>query len=176
MPKLLGQLLAIGLGLVGPLVALVLGVLTFGGQATVTPDHLPLAVGPTDAASALALSSVVDRVSAQSGDAVSWRKVSSRADAEDLLDHKEIYGAVLFRPTPGGLTATVLVSGAINPTATQAAQQALTQVAIGVTAAARAQAPVASDARQAVPPVQVITIHPTSAAGRTTARFASRMT
>src|SRR5207237_1367455 len=75
-----------------------------------------------------------------------------------------------------GVTGTVLVSGALNPSATQVAEPLLTQVAESVTAAARAQAARAateSSASAAVaqpgpprPSVRVVTIHPTSAAGR----------
>lgn len=167
-------------GLVGALVALVLGLLTFGVQATVEPRHVPLAVGTADAAAATALAPVAERVAAQGGEAVDWRTVSSRAEAERLLDRKEIYGAVLFSPGPTGPSATVLVSGALNPSATQVAQPLLTQVAEGVVAAARAQAASGSvqPGAAATPPsvpapgagspaVQVVTLHPTSAAGRT---------
>jgi hypothetical protein len=66
-----------------------------------------------------------------------------------MLDRKEVYGAVLFSPAPGGLAATVLLSGAVNPGATQAAQPVLEQVAEAVTRT-----------------VRVVTIHPTSGAGR----------
>jgi hypothetical protein len=146
-----------------------------------------------DAAAAPALAPLTGKVAAQGGNAVSWRTVDSRARAERLLDAKEIYGAVLFSPGPGGLSATVLVSGALNPGATQAAQPALTQVAVNATAAARAQAAAEAAARPAGvrasgaasaaagasgatgPPVQVVTLHPTSAAGRVLPLAASAM-
>src|SRR5207237_6288615 len=113
----------------------------------------------------------VSRVAARGGDAVDWRRVGSRAGAERLLDRKEVYGALLFNRGPQGLTATILVSGALNPSATQVAQPLLTRVAENVTAAARAQA--AGDPTQTSggaparpgPPtasVRVETIHPTS--------------
>jgi len=152
--------MAIAFGVVGALIALALGLLTFGVQATVRPDHVPLAVGATDAA----LAPIADRVSAQGGDAVSWRTVGSRAEAEQLLDRREVYGAVLFSLTPAGPSATVLVSGAVNPSGTQVAEPVLTQVAWGVVSAAR---PAGAPAAAGSPPaVQVVTIHPTSAAGR----------
>src|SRR5438105_4994429 len=98
------------------------GLLTIGAQATVEPHHLPLAIGPADAAAAQALAPITGRVAAQGGDAVSWRTVGSRAEAERLLDRKEVYGALLFSAAPTGPTATVLLSGAVNPSGTQAAQ------------------------------------------------------
>lgn len=180
--------IAVGLGVAGAFVALLLGLLTFGVQATVEPHHLPLAIGTADAASATAMAPVLDRVAAQGGDAVAWRRVGSRAEAEALLDRKQAYGAVIFTAGPAGPSATVLVSGALNPTATQVAQSALTQVAENVTSAARAQAASRQSAGQgpaaatgaasraaAAPGVQVVTIHPTSAAGRTLPLAASAL-
>ncbi len=91
---------------------------------------------------------------------------------------------MLFDPAPGGPTATVLLSGALNPSATQFAQPVLTQVAENVTSAARAQAasrpapaggPSAPTAAPPAPAVQVVTIHPTSAAGRTLPLAASAL-
>src|SRR6266700_7434272 len=133
-------LVAIVVSIAGPLVALALGLLTFGVQATVQPHHLPLAIGASSVSSAAALAPVTSRVAAQGGDAVDWRAVDSRAQAEGLLDRKDVYGAVLFDPAAGGLTATVLLSGAVNPSATQVAESVLSQVAETVTSASRAQA------------------------------------
>jgi hypothetical protein len=166
-------LISIGAGVVGAVLALVLGLLTFGVQATVDPRHVPLAVGTADASAAPALSQLVNNIAAEGGDRVDWRMVASRDEAQSLLDGKMIYGAVLFSPGPAGLTATVLVSGALNPNATAVAQPILTQLAEGATSAARAQrasqAPPAGTAPAASPAtaVQVVTLHPTSAAGRT---------
>jgi hypothetical protein len=174
----------------GAVVALLLGLLTFGVQATVEPHHLPLAIGAADAASAASLAPVLDLVAAQGGDAVNWQVVGSRAEAERLLDRKQAYGAVIFSSGPAGPSATVLISGALNPAATQVAQLALTQVAEGVTSAARAQAasrqsagqglgaapaPGAASRAAAAPGVQVVTIHATSAAGRTLPLAASAL-
>src|SRR5262252_4239516 len=136
--------------------ALLIGLLTFGVQATAAPSHVPLAVGVTTPA----LAPIAARVASQGGDAVSWRTISSRAEAERLLDDRAIYGAVLFSPGPGGPTATVLLSGALNPSATQVAQPVLTQVAATVLTSARTQPAGAN------PALQVVTVHPTSAAGR----------
>jgi hypothetical protein len=149
--------MAVVFGAAGAAVALMLGLLTFGVQATVQPSHVPLAVGATDPV----LAPIAGRVAAQGGDAVSWRTVSSRAEAERLLDRRDIYGAVLFGPSPTGPAATVLVSGAINPSATQVAEPVLTQVADNVVAAARPPGAPAGPLA-----VRVVTLHPTSAAGR----------
>src|ERR1700730_3151434 len=128
-----GGLVAVVLGVLGTLAALLIGLLTFSVQATIAPDRVPLAVGTLDAGAAPALAPLTGKVAAQGGNTVSWRTVDSRAQAERLLDRKEICGAVLFGPSPGGWSATVLVSGALNPGATQAAQPALTQVAVNAT-------------------------------------------
>ena len=135
---------------IGVIAAFVLGLLTFGVQATVNPDHVPLAVGAEDASSASALAQLIQGIASHGGDQVDWHPVQSRAEAESLLDSKQVYGAVLFSPGQGGLNATVLVSGAVNPNATSIAQSIL----VGVAAGTKAQ-------------FQVVTIHPASAAGRT---------
>ena len=178
--------LALGLATVGALAALLIGLLTFGVQATVEPRQVPLAIGASTPAAATALAPALDRVTGQGGDAISWRRVDSRTEAERLMDSKEAYGAVLFGPTPSGLTATVLLSGALNPSATQVALPVLTQVAEGVTAAARAQAasrppqpaggaPATSAPGAPTPAVEIVTLHPTSAAGRTLPLAASAL-
>lgn len=178
--------LALGLGTLGALAALLIGLLTFGVQATVEPRQVPLAIGASAPGAAPALAPALDRVTGQGGDAVSWRRVDSRTEAERLMDRKEAYGAVLFGPTPSGLTATVLLSGALNPSATQVALPVLTQVAEGVTAAARAQsasrppqpagaAPAAAAPGAPTPAVEIVTLHPTSAAGRTLPLAASAL-
>jgi hypothetical protein len=168
-----GGVVGVLFGTAGALIALLLGLITFGVQATVAPRQVPLALGVTAPSAAQALTPIIARVQAQSGDAVSWRTVGSRAEAERLLDRKEIYGALLLNPSPSGASATVLVSGAVNPSATQVAQPLLTQVAESIVSSLRAQA--AGRAAQAAPPaipaapvpaVQVVTIHPASAAGR----------
>lgn len=162
---------AVAVAAAGALAALLIGLVTFGVQATVAPSHVPLAVGATTPA----LAPVGERVAARGGDAVSWRTVTSRAEAERLLDRKEVYGALLLGPSPSGPTATVLLSGAVNPSGTQVAQPVLTEVGQAVVAAARAQAGPTAGAGSAAPPVEVVTIHPTSAAGRTLPLAASAL-
>jgi hypothetical protein len=173
--RLPGGVAAVLFGAAGGLVALVLGLLTFGVQATAAPRHLPLAVGVSDAAAAPALAPVVGRVSGEGGDAVAWRTVGSRAEAERLLDAKEVYGALLFDRGPAGVAATVLLSGAVNPSATQVALPVLEQVAAGVTSALRAPTAPGPAAAPPEPVVRVVTIHPASAAGRTLPLAASAL-
>lgn len=176
--------LAVMFGAAGAVVAVVLGLLTFGAQATVSPEDVPLAVGPSDRSAASTLAPVVDRVAGQGEGRVDWRRVSSRAEAERLLDDKKVYGALLFEPNPaGGLKAVVLTSGAINPGATQLAQPLLTTIGEGVTAASRAQLPGQPNqpGAQPGPPaapqpsVEVVTLHEASAAGRTLPLAASAL-
>ncbi len=140
-------LVAVLLGVAGAVVATVLGFLTFGAQATVTPDHLPVAVsgeGPMRAAA--------EQVAAHGGDAVTWQ-VTDPDEGRRLLADKEVYGVLEL--APDGLT--VVVSGAVNPQGTQVAQQILMGAANGVAAALP----------QPVGPPTVETLHPATTAGRT---------
>lgn len=128
--------------LAGALVAVVLGLLTVGVQATAGPRGLPVAVvapgsGPLRAAA--------EHLAAPGGDQLSWR-VTTLVEARKLLDDKEIYGFLEL-----GVPAGVVLSGAINPAGTQVAQQVLTAVGEVLTKA----------------PVTVETVHPASVAGRT---------
>jgi hypothetical protein len=154
--------LAVLLGLAGALLAAVLGLLTFGAQATARPDGVPLALAiPAEAPQ---LRPMADRVAGQGGDAVSWR-VATPSEARTLLDDKEIYGFLEAVPGPGGTpTARIVVSGAVNPQGAQVAQQVLTEVARGLAQAAGAP-----------PQYQVETVHPASAAGRTAPLAASAL-
>ena len=138
-------IVAVVIALIGAVAALVIGLLTFGVQATVNPDHVPLAIGADNPA----VSGVAVQIAAHGRDRITWHTVQSRAEAESLLDNKEVYGALLLTPGPSGLTATILVSGALNPNATAVAEPILLGVAEGLKA-----------------PAQVVTVHPTSAAGR----------
>jgi hypothetical protein len=138
--------LALVAALAGALVAVVLGFLTFGAQATVAPDHVPVAVAaPPD---------VAQRIAAHGGGQLEWT-IASPADARKLLEDKKVYGVLELGPGP---SATVVTSGAVNPAGTQVAQQALTGAA-----AALAGAP-----KQEV-------LHPVSLAGRTAPLAASAL-
>jgi hypothetical protein len=154
---------AVGLGLVGAVVATVLGFLTFGAQATVAPDHLPLAVAVPQGAPPQ-LGAAAQRIAGQGGDAVEWQ-VTDPARARDLLQDKEIYGILELDAGPA---LTIVTSGAVNPQGTQVAQQVLTGAAQGL-AGALAQQNV-----QVAPPT-VETLHAATTAGRTAPLAASAL-
>ncbi|MFI5592922.1 ABC transporter permease [Amycolatopsis sp. NPDC051758] len=138
--------LALVAAVAGALVAVVLGFLTFGAQATVAPDHVPVAVAaPPD---------VAQRIAAHGGGQLDWT-IATPADARKLLEDKKVYGVLELGPGP---SATVVTSGAVNPAGTQVAQQALTGAA-----AALAGAP-----KQEV-------LHPVTLAGRTAPLAASAL-
>ncbi|TDP97504.1 hypothetical protein EV186_103468 [Labedaea rhizosphaerae] len=127
--------------LAGVVIAGVLGLLTFGVQATAGPDGLPLAVavpGPQ-------LEPVARQVTAHGGDQVAWR-VTDPAQAQRLLADKEIYGYLTI--APGSVTATT--SGALNPPAAQAAEQVLRGAGGAVAQAMHA------------PPVTITIVHRTT--------------
>ncbi|HEY3259229.1 MAG TPA: ABC transporter permease [Pseudonocardiaceae bacterium] len=138
--------------LAGTVLAAVLGILTFGVQATVEPRGLPVAVAVPDGAPAT-MQQAAQRIASQGGGQLSWR-VTTPAEGRRLLDDKQVYGVL-------ELPATVVVSGAVNPTGTQLAQQALTAAAQAAAQAAQAGQPGPSQ------PVTVQTVHPASAAART---------
>jgi hypothetical protein len=154
---------ALGLGLVGAVVATVLGLLTFGVQATVAPDHLPLAVAAPDNP---ALRQAANQIAARGGDAVDWT-VTDPAHARDLLDDKDVYGILEIDQGPA---ITVVTSGAVNPQGTQVAQQVLTGAAQGLLGALAQQQPTL----KLVPP-KMETVHPVSTAGRTAPLAASAL-
>ncbi|MBB5955637.1 hypothetical protein FHS29_002218 [Saccharothrix tamanrassetensis] len=144
--------IAVATAVAGALVALVLGLLTFGVQATAHPDRLPLAVaiGP-DAPPPLR--AVADKLAGTASQEVGWR-VSTPDEARGLLASQDVYGVLEL--VPGG--ATVMLSGAVNPSGTQVAQQVLTGVAQG-----------------AGLPAKVVVLNPASTAGRTAPLAASAL-
>jgi hypothetical protein len=149
--------LAVLTGLAGAVVAAVLGLLTFGAQATAHPDHVPLAVAaPADGP----LHAAATQVASQGGDAVSWR-VTTPDKATKLLEDKEIYGYLDLTSAP--TEPKIVVSGAVHPQGSQFAQQILTEVVHKLAAASGA------------PNIQTITIHPASLAGRTAPLAASAL-
>lgn len=138
--------LALVAAVAGALVAVVLGFLTFGAQATVAPDGVPVAVA--------APPEIAQRIAAHGDGRLAWT-VATPAEARQLLEDKKVYGVLELGPGPA---ATVVTSGAVNPSGTQVAQQALTGAA-----AALAGAP-----KQEV-------LHPVSLAGRTAPLAASAL-
>lgn len=137
--------LALAAAVAGALVAVVLGFLTFGAQATAAPDGVPVAV--------VAPAGVAERVAGHGGGQLAWT-VTDSAGARQLLEDKKVYGVLELAPG----AATVVTSGAVNPAGTQVAQQALTGAATAL----------------AGPPKQEV-LHPVSAAGRTAPLAASAL-
>ncbi|TQM83473.1 hypothetical protein FHX81_5898 [Saccharothrix saharensis] len=136
--------IAVATAVVGAVIALVLGLVTFGVQATAHPEGVPLAVA-VGADAPPQLRGVADKLAGSGAAEVSWR-VATPAEARDLLSRQEVYGVLEL--APGG--ATVVLSGAVNPSGTQVAQQVLGGVARGAGMEAG-----------------VVTLNPASAAGRT---------
>ena len=157
-------LVAVLLGLAGAVVATVLGFLTFGAQATVAPDHVPLAVSTSDSSQ---LRAAAGQIAGHGGDAVEWQ-VTDQGRARELLADKEVYGILELDAGQSGVTPTIVVSGAVNPQGTQLAQQLLTGAAQGIAGG------LAQQGVQVAPP-QVETIHPASAAARTAPLAASAL-
>ena len=138
--------LALVAAVAGALVAVVLGFLTFGAQATAAPDGVPVAVA--------APPEIAQRIAAHGGGQLAWT-VASPADARKLLEDKKVYGVLELGPGP---PATVVTSGAVNPSGTQVAQQALAGAASALGGA----------------PKQEV-LHPVSVAGRTAPLAASAL-
>ncbi|MFJ6672474.1 ABC transporter permease [Actinosynnema sp. NPDC091369] len=136
--------IAVATAVVGAVIALVLGLVTFGVQATAHPEGVPLAVA-VGADAPPQLRGVADKLAGSGAAEVSWRVVTPD-EARDLLSRQDVYGVLEL--TPGG--ATVVLSGAVNPSGTQVAQQVLAGVAQGAGMKA-----------------EVVTLDPASAAGRT---------
>ncbi|WP_206786596.1 ABC transporter permease [Amycolatopsis sp. MtRt-6] len=138
--------LALVAALAGALVAVVLGFLTFGAQATIAPDGVPVAVA--------APPEIAQRVAGHGGGQLAWT-VATPAEARQLLEDKKVYGVLELAPGP---VATVVTSGAVNPAGTQVAQQALTGAATAL----------------AGPPKQEV-LHPAGLAGRVAPLAASAL-
>ena len=156
-------LVAVLLGVAGAVVATVLGLLTFGAQATVAPHEVPLAVASPPGP----LSAAAERVAQQGGDAVDWQ-VTDPERARELLADKEVYGVLELGGGPERVELTVLTSGAVNPQGTQAAQQVLTGAAQGLGAAM-------SEQGLTVAPPHLEIVSPASIAGRTAPLAASAL-
>jgi hypothetical protein len=156
-------LAAVGLGVAGAVVATVLGFLTFGAQATVSPHEVPLAVASPPGQ----LHEAAVRVSQQGGDAVDWH-VTDPAGARAQLADKDVYGILELGGGAKGVQLTIVTSGAVNPQGTQAATQVLTGAAQGL-AGALAQQGVT------VAPPRLETLQPASVAARTAPLAASAL-
>ena len=141
--------------LAGAVIAVVLGLLTVGAQASARPDGLPVAVTVPDGAPPQ-LRAAADRVAGQGGDALSWR-ITSPAEGRRMLEDKDVYGVLELAPGQVG----VVVSGAVNPSGTQVVQQALTGAGQAVASAMAQAAP-----GNAAAAVRVETLHPATPAAR----------
>jgi hypothetical protein len=150
-PKSTGALVLV-LSIVGAVVATVLGLLTFGAQASARPDAVPLAV-----AAPQPLRQVADKIAEHGGESIAWH-VDTPEGARRQLADKEVYGVLELTPAAGGLGAKIIVSGAINPQGTQIAQQILTGAAQAIGGS-----------------VEVVTLNPASIAGRTAPLAASAL-
>ncbi len=141
--------LALAAAVAGALVAVLLGFLTFGAQATVAPDRVPVAVG----APAGPIQAQVQRMAGHAGGPLDIR-VTTPQDARQLLEDKQVYGVLEL----GGAAPVVVTSGAVNPSGTQVALQALTGAAQALGGTPKQE-----------------TIHPASAAGRVAPLAASAL-
>ncbi|WP_116051770.1 ABC transporter permease [Amycolatopsis palatopharyngis] len=145
--------IAILASVAGALVAVVLGFLTFGAQATAGPDGVPLAVAAPGSGP---LRAAAEQVAGHGGEQVSWQ-VTTPEQGRELLEDKEVYGVLELSGGQQGPVAKVVVSGAINPSGTQVAQQVLTGAAQALTAAM---------GQGSAAPVTVETLHPTASVVR----------
>jgi hypothetical protein len=151
----------------GTLMAVLLGLLTSGVQASVDPDGLPLAVAVPEGDPVLR--DMAQNLAAQAGHEVAVR-ITTPDQARALLDDKAVYGVLELAVTSVGVSPTVVLSGAINPSGTQAAQVLLVEAGDAVSAAAARQLPGA-----APQPVTVEIVHEASAAGRAAPLAASQL-
>lgn len=122
----------------GAVVAFLLGLLTFGVQATAHPHDVPLAV--------VAPPPVADRLQAADSAEVDIRVVSAD-EARNLLRDKEVYGVLEIAPGQ----ATIRLNPAVNPSGTQVAQQVLTGVAQGAGLPVRTETQAVSAAERTAP-------------------------
>jgi hypothetical protein len=119
-------------GVIGALVMVVVGLLTFGVQATVRPSGVPLAVAVPDGPAGAAVMPVVQRIADRGGDATSWT-VTTADDAATALRVGAVFGYLSLAPAPdGGLAVSATTSGALHPSATQVAEEVLRDAAAAV--------------------------------------------
>jgi hypothetical protein len=149
------------------IMAAVLGLLTSGVQATAEPRGLPVAIAVPEGVPAL--QQAAQRITGQGGEQVSWR-VTSPQEGRQLLEDKQVYGVLEFTQSAQGIAVNVVVSGAVNPSGTQVAQQVLTTAGQAV-AVGLAQ----SNSNTPVQPVSVQVVHPASPAARAVPLAASSL-
>ncbi|WP_232836419.1 ABC transporter permease [Lentzea terrae] len=122
----------------GAVVAFLLGLLTFGVQATVHPHDIPLAV--------VAPPPIAERVRAADSAEVDIRTATAD-EARTLLADKEVYGVLEISPGQ----ATIRLNPAVNPSGTQVAQQVLTGVAQGAGLPVKTETQAVSAAERTAP-------------------------
>jgi hypothetical protein len=122
----------------GAVVAFLLGLLTFGVQATVHPHDVPLAV--------VAPPPIAERVKAADSAEVQIT-VASADEARTLLADKKVYGVLEIAPGQ----ATIRLNPAVNPSGTQVAQQVLTGVAQGAGLPVKVETQAVSAAERTAP-------------------------
>ena len=122
----------------GAVVAFLLGLLTFGVQATVHPHDVPLAV--------VAPPPIAERVKAADSAEVQIT-VASADEARNLLADKKVYGVLEIAPGQ----ATIRLNPAVNPSGTQVAQQVLTGVAQGAGLPVKVETQAVSAAERTAP-------------------------
>ncbi|WP_229905239.1 ABC transporter permease [Lentzea cavernae] len=122
----------------GAVVAFLLGLLTFGVQATAHPHDVPLAV--------VAPPPIAERVAGAGSAEVDVRVVSAD-EARTLLRDKEVYGVLEIAPGQ----ATIRLNPAVNPSGTQVAQQVLTGVAQGAGLPVKVETQAVSAAERTAP-------------------------
>ncbi|MCP2252346.1 hypothetical protein LY13_001085 [Prauserella aidingensis] len=159
--------LVVGTAVAGALVAIVLGFLTFGAQASARPDGIPVAVAVPEQAPG-PLQAVAERVTGSGGEVVEWRLVEPR-QGRTLLENGDVYGVLELGSGAAGPTVTTVTSGTVNPAGTQVAQQAL------ATAGGRVAEAIGEVRAADPPPVEEATIHPTGPAARTAPLGASAL-
>jgi hypothetical protein len=146
-------------GLVGALVAVVLGFLTVGVQASAAPRGIPLAVAVPGGPAGQAAAPAAQRLVEQGGDRVDWQVVSPE-QAAALLDDAQVYGVLGLEAGAAGFTITTTTSGAVNPAGTAAAEQILAGASAALAQAVSQQA-------GAEPAVVERTVHETAPPART---------
>ncbi|MEU3663464.1 hypothetical protein AB0E77_27540 [Streptomyces sp. NPDC032940] len=108
--------------LITPLLMCVgMGLAYMGAFVTPEPNHLPVAVVGSGAEAKVLAQTVKDR----GGDALDVRTVPTRADAVDLLRHREITGAFV----PGGEAPEAVVATAASDMGAMAAEKVFTPLA-----------------------------------------------
>jgi len=146
---------------VGTLVAGIIALVTFGAQASARPDGVPVAVAvPDGGPAATQLRAAAGMLAERAGEQLDV-EVTSPERAMALLDDKDVYGILRLTVEGGSPSATVVVSGAVNPAGTQVAELALTEAGQALLGQLAQRVPGA-----VAEPVDLQQVHPTSLSAR----------